>query len=177
MSAVHEDTGHALYLWCDIATRYGTRDSLDFSPVPPMLVFSGELSPFFDAFIGGIMKHEHASDQIVVLNGSTLPHAVTLGYDDDEFERIPLLSIDGVRIRNLADVAVAVESARGPLVEFAFALDRVLVLPLREGRLATAELMKEYSIAAPWSSDIAAELLRRRKSSEGALDSVTKSSS
>lgn len=124
---------------------------------------SDELSPFFSAFLSSILTQQSATDQIVVLNGSALPHSVTLGYDDDDFDELPLISVDGKKIRNLADVAAAVESASGPLVEFAFALDRVIVLPLNEGRRATADLMREYGIAAPWSSDIAEELVRRKK--------------
>jgi S1-C subfamily serine protease len=128
---------------------------------------AAELSPFFSAFISSqILSHERATDQIVVLNGSTLPHSVTLGYEDDDFDELPLISVDGKRIRNLADVGAAVESASGPLVEFVFALDKVLVLPLIEGRAATVELMREYGIAAPWSADIAEELGRRRQLAE-----------
>jgi hypothetical protein len=106
--------------------------------------------------------HTLPSDQVVILSGAALPHAVTLGYEEQDFERLPLLSVDGRQVRNLADVAAFVESAAGPLVTFLFALDKEIVLPLAEGRTATAELMREFGVAAPWSADISAALKERR---------------
>ena len=94
--------------------------------------------------------------QVVVLNGSALPHSCTLGYSEEDYFSLPLLSIDGRNIRNLVDVASALERAQGPLVTFAFANDREIVLSLSEGQAATVELMRDFGIAAPWSPDVAA---------------------
>jgi hypothetical protein len=94
--------------------------------------------------------------QVVVLSGAALPHSCTLGYSEEDYENLPLLSIDGRNIRNLVDVALALELARGPLVIFLFANDREIVLSLAEGRAATVELMREFGITAPWSPDVAA---------------------
>jgi hypothetical protein len=91
-----------------------------------------------------------------VLNGAALPHSCTLGYSEEDYDSLPLLSIDGRSIRNLVDVAYALERAQGPLVTFAFANEREIVLSLAEGQAATIELMRDFGIAAPWSPDVAA---------------------
>ena len=126
-----------------------------------------------DQYISGLLAesgfaHSKPSDQVVILSGAALPHAVTLGYEEEDFERTPLLSVDGRQVRNLADVASFVESAAGPLVTFLFALDKEIVLPLAEGKAATVELMREFGIAAPWSADISAELKERRAAAAAA---------
>ncbi len=90
------------------------------------------------------------------MSGAALPHSCTLGYAEEDYENLPLLSIDGLNIRNLVDVALALERARGPLVTFLFANDREIVLSLAEGRAATVELMRDFGITAPWSADVAA---------------------
>jgi hypothetical protein len=91
-----------------------------------------------------------------VLSGAALPHTCTLGYTEEDYFRLPLLSVDGRSIRNLVDVASALEHAQGPLVTFLFANEREIVLSLSEGRAATVELMHDFGIAAPWSADVAA---------------------
>ncbi len=91
-----------------------------------------------------------------MLNGAALPHSCTLGYSEEDYDSLPLLSIDGRSIRNLVDVAYALERAQGPLVTFAFANEREIVLSLAEGQAATIELMRDFGIAAPWSPDVAA---------------------
>ncbi len=91
-----------------------------------------------------------------MLNGSALPHSCTLGYSEEDYQCLPLLSIDGRSIRNLVDVASAIESAQGPLVTFEFANEREIVLELSDSQAATNELMRDFGIAAPWSPDVAA---------------------
>ena len=90
------------------------------------------------------------------MNGTALPHACTLGYEEEDYSRLPLISVDGKPIRNLVDVALALERAQGPLVIFLFANEREIVLSLAEGRAATVELMHDFGISAPWSADVAA---------------------
>ena len=104
------------------------------------------------------MWHISHAPQVVVLSGCALPHSCTLGYTESDFDRLPLLSVDGRSIRNLVDVAIALERAQGPLVSFQFANEREIILPLDGGRSATVELMHEFGITAPWSPDIAAGL-------------------
>jgi hypothetical protein len=94
--------------------------------------------------------------QVVVLNGAALPHSCSLGYSEQDYDQLPLLSIDGRGIRNLVDVALALQRAQGPLVTFMFANEREIVLSLSEGQAATIELMRDFGIPAPWSPDVAA---------------------
>jgi hypothetical protein len=105
----------------------------------------------------GICRSSHTL-QVVVLNGAALPHSCTLGYSEQDYDQLPLLSIDGRSIRNLVDVALALERAQGPLVTFMFANEREIVLSLPEGQAATVELMRDFGIPAPWSPDVAAGL-------------------
>jgi hypothetical protein len=97
------------------------------------------------------------------LNGAALPHSCTLGYSEQDYDQLPLLSFDGRSIRNLVDenVALALERAQGPLATFMFANEREIVLSLPEGQAATVdtvELMRDFGIPAPWSPDVAAGL-------------------
>ena len=100
-------------------------------------------------------QHISHVKQVVVLNGSALPHSCTLGYAEEDYDSLPLLSVDGRSIRNLVDVAYALQHAKGPLVTFAFANEREIVLSLAEGQAATVELMRDFGITAPWSADVA----------------------
>ncbi len=73
----------------------------------------------------GLCRSSHTL-QVVVLNGAALPHSCTLGYSEQDYDQLPLLSIDGRSIRNLVDVALA----QVPLATFMFNNECEIVLPL-----------------------------------------------
>jgi hypothetical protein len=93
---------------------------------------------------GGGFEQQSGSDQVVVLGkvwavpqqshatGCCLErrcspaHSCTLGYSEQDYDQLPLLSFDGRSIRNLVDVALA----QVPLATFMFSNECEIDLPL-----------------------------------------------
>ena len=84
----------------------------------------------------------------------------TVGKILRSFERqqvvyLVLYKVNDVAIRNIADVAIAIATATGPMITFEFCTDECIVLPLKEGSEATIEIREDYGMAAVVSIDVA----------------------
>lgn len=146
---------------------------IDKKPYVPYLMFAGMvLSPLardstftdepFEDFVikkeaefllayKGI-QYTKLGQQCVVLT-SFLPHAITLGYTINPFT--PIYKINDKIINSIYDAMEAIVTASEEgLLTFEFCTDQCVVIPMKEGVMATVEVQQDYGMAKPYSQDI-----------------------
>ena len=116
-----------------------------------------------------LRKSEHNSEeQQTIILTTILPHRVSIGYDPSNM-LTPLIRVNETVINKISDVAIAVASASGPLIVFEFCNGDCIVLPVEEGRIATAEIQDDYGMAEIYSEDIL-EVLEEKGLALGVAD-------
>ena len=95
-------------------------------------------------------------EQVVVL-AHLLAHQLTIGYDTEHLVHLPLVDINGTKIKNLEHVRdiIDAEIEKGvTFLNFRLADNSVVSVPATELAQSTAEVLHRHSISSALSEDL-----------------------
>lgn len=96
-------------------------------------------------------RAEEKGEQLVVLT-QVLAHDLTVGYE--ELENMLLVSVNGVKVKNLRQVMDIVDTTKDEFLRFALHNNLLLVLKAETARKATPEALEKHGIPARSSPDL-----------------------
>ena len=113
-----------------------------------------------------------SDDEEVVILSQVLACDATIGYED--IHNTAVASINGIRVRNLKQLAEVVLSCSDPFLVFELDYGEKIVIRTQDLGLSTEEVMENHSIPAPMSADLSKALaIQLDQVSTSALDPVT----
>ncbi len=140
----------------DAVPEYYILGSLVFTPLTGNLLDREPTNPFVDfdpyfpnrGLLEGYVEKpaEKPGDQVVLLQ-KILGDPVTVGYDND-IAMLPVVKVDGRRVRNLRQLVKLVEASKGPAITFTLQNGTPLTLDLQHLREATPRVLRRYRIPA-----------------------------
>ncbi|CAI7880484.1 unnamed protein product [Closterium sp. NIES-53] len=135
------------------------------------LVFTPAVQPFLQSEYGSEFEFEspvsllqkllhghaqHEDEEVVVLS-QVLAHEANIGYED--ITNTCLVSLNGVRVRNVRQLAALVDACTAdwesqPFMQFELEHRQLVVLETKTVRAATADAMADHSIPSDRSEDL-----------------------